>query len=169
MAEQPRLFPPLYSASVAAGERAGALDGVLDRLAAFAEQREEMRRSFSLALVYPLALAVIAMAVVSGLIGFVVPRVVGVFEHAARELPLLTRSLLALSEFVAAWGWLVVLFAVAVAFGGALALRRPAVRRLFDARLLRVPVLGRLARSRETATLMRTLAILAASAVPLVD
>ncbi|MDZ7789635.1 MAG: type II secretion system inner membrane protein GspF [Xanthomonadales bacterium] len=169
MAEQPRLFPPLFSASVAAGERAGALDGVLDRLATFAEQREEMRRSFSLALVYPVVLTVIAIAVVWGLIGFVVPRVVGVFDQASRELPFLTRSLLALSEFIAGWGWLVVIALAALAIGSILALRQPDLRLRFDGWLLRVPVLGRLARSRETATLTRTLAILVASAVPLVD
>ena len=169
MAEQPRLFPPLFSASVAAGERAGALDGVLDRLATFAEQREEMRRSFSLALVYPVVLTVIAIAVVWGLIGFVVPRVVGVFEQASRELPLLTRSLLALSEFIAGWGWLVLIVLAALAIGSILALRQPDLRLRFDGWLLRVPVLGRLARSRETATLTRTLAILVTSAVPLVD
>jgi general secretion pathway protein F len=169
MAEQPRLFPPLYSASVAAGERAGALDGVLERLASFAEQREEMRRSFSLALVYPVVLTVIAIAVVTGLIGFVVPRVVGVFEQASRELPLLTRSLLGLSEFIGSWGWLVLIVIVALVFAGLVALRQPGARMAFDAWLLRVPVFGRLARSRETATLTRTLAILAASTVPLVD
>ena len=169
MAEQPRLFPPLFSASVAAGERAGALDGVLDRLATFAEQREEMRRSFSLALVYPVVLTVIAIAVVWGLIGFVVPRVVGVFDQAARELPFLTRSLLALSEFIAGWGWLILIVLAVLAIGSILALRQPDLRLRFDGWLLRVPVLGRLARSRETATLTRTLAILVASAVPLVD
>src|SRR5690625_3936360 len=78
MAEQPGLFPPLYSASVAAGERAGRLADVLERLADFAEKREEMKRGFSLALIYPAALALIAVAVVWGLIGYVVPRVVGV-------------------------------------------------------------------------------------------
>jgi general secretion pathway protein F len=169
MAEQPRLFPTLYSASVAAGERAGALDGVLDRLASFAEQREEMRRSFSLALVYPVVLTVIAVAVVSGLVGFVVPRVVGVFEQASRELPLTTRSLLALSDFIAGWGWLLLLLLVAAGVAAWMALRQPRIRLRFDGALLRLPVIGRLARSRETATLTRTLAILVASAVPLVD
>lgn len=169
MAEHPRLFPPLYSASVAAGERAGQLDIVLERLAGFAEQREEMRRSFSLALVYPVVLTVIAIAVVTGLIGFVVPRVVGVFEQASRELPWLTRSLLALSDGIATWGWLMIVILGACVIAAILALRQPHLRLRFDEWLLRLPVLGRLARSRETATLMRTLAILVGSAVPLVD
>jgi general secretion pathway protein F len=169
MAEHPRLFPPLYSASVAAGERAGQLDIVLERLAGFAEQREEMRRSFSLALVYPVVLTVIAIAVVAGLIGFVVPRVVGVFEQASRELPWLTRSLLALSDSIATWGWLMIVILIACVIAAILALRQPHLRLRFDEWLLRLPVFGRLSRSRETATLMRTLAILVGSAVPLVD
>lgn len=169
LSEQPDLFPPLYSASVAAGERAGRLGGVLTRLADFAEQREQMRRSFSLALIYPAVLAVIAMAVVWGLIGYVVPRVVGVFDQAGHELPALTRSLLALSDFVSAWGWLVLLVVLGLMLFSALALRQPALRQRFDAWRLRLPVLGRFQRARESATLMRTLAILVASAVPLVD
>jgi general secretion pathway protein F len=107
MAEHPRLFPRLYTAAISAGERAGRLEAVLVGLADHAEQREEMSRGIGLALIYPILLGVIAIAVVWGLIGFVVPRVVGVFEQTAQELPLLTRSLLGLSDFVAVWGlWL---------------------------------------------------------------
>lgn len=169
MAEQPGLFPPLYSASVAAGERAGRLADVLERLADFAEKREEMKRGFSLALIYPAALALIAVAVVWGLIGYVVPRVVGVFEQASHELPMLTRSLLALSGFVASHGWLVLLAMVGLTAAGLIALRQPSVRRRFAAARLKLPVIGRFEKARESATLMRTLGILVASAVPLVD
>ncbi len=169
MAEHPPLFPSLYSASVAAGERAGQLDAVLARLADFAEQREEMRRSLSLALVYPVVLTLVAVAVVWGLIGYVVPRVVGVFEQAAQELPLLTRSLLALSGFLANWSWLLVLMLAALLIAALFALRQPPLRRQVDARLLRLPLIGHWQRSRETAALTRTLAILVSSAVPLVE
>lgn len=169
MAEHPQLFPSLYSASVAAGERAGQLDAVLERLAEFAEQREEMRRSLSLALVYPMVLAAVAVAVVWGLIGYVVPRVVGVFEQAAQELPLLTRSLLALSDFLASWSWLLVLILAALLMGALFALRQDRLRLQVDAFMLRLPLIGHWLRSRETALLTRTLAILVASAVPLVE
>lgn len=169
MAEHPGLFPVLYTSSIAAGERAGRLDSVLDRLAGFAEKREEMRRSLGLALVYPVLLTFIAIAVVWGLIGFVVPRVVGVFEQASQELPLLTRSLLALSDFVADWGLVLAGIVMLALFGAALMLRQPGPRRRFDILLLRLPVIGRLVRARETATFTRTLAILTASAVPLVE
>lgn len=169
MAEHPRLFPSLYTSSIAAGERAGQLEMVLGRLADYAEQREAMNRGLSLALVYPLLLAVIAVAVVWGLIGFVVPRVVGVFEQAAQELPALTRSLLALSDFIAAYGLLVALVLLVLAVAGMLALRRPGPRQTMDGWLLRWPVIGRLVRARQTANFTRTLAILVSSAVPLVE
>ncbi len=169
MAEHPRLFPYMYTAAIAAGERAGQLETVLARLADFAEQRDAMNRGLSLALVYPLLLALIAVAVVWGLIGFVVPRVVGVFEQAAQELPWLTRSLLALSDFIAAYGLLVIVAVIVGGAAAAFALRRPGPRRSFDHLLLRLPVLGRLVRARQTASFTRTLAILVASAVPLVE
>ena len=169
MAEHPRLFPGVYTASIAAGERAGQLELVLARLAAHAEQRETMSRGLGIALIYPIVLSVIAIAVVWGLIGFVVPRVVGVFEQASQELPLLTRSLLALSEGIASYGWLLVaLLAMATVVAIAL-LRRPQPRLMVDGWLLRLPVLGRLVRARQTASFTRTLAILTSSAVPLVE
>ncbi len=169
MAEHPRLFPPLYTAAIAAGERAGQLEAVLGRLADHAEQRETMNRGVSLALVYPALLAAIAFAVVWGLIGFVVPRVVGVFEQAAQDLPGLTRSLLWLSDFIAGYGWLVGLMLLAGAGGLVMAWRRPGPRLTLDGWLLRLPVLGALTRARQTASFTRTLAILVSSAVPLVE
>ena len=169
MAEHPRLFPYLFTAAIAAGERAGQLEIVLERLADFAEQREAMNRGLSLALVYPLLLALIAIAVVWGLIGFVVPRVVGVFEQAAQELPWLTRSLLALSDFIATYGLILIAVLVVGTVFAVLALRRPGPRGWLDRLLLRLPVLGRLVRARQTASFTRTLAILVSSAVPLVE
>ncbi|MFW5926641.1 MAG: type II secretion system inner membrane protein GspF [Wenzhouxiangella sp.] len=169
MSGQEALFPGLYTAAISAGERAGRLEAVLGRLADHAEQREAMRRSFSLALIYPLLLIAVAIAVVWGLIGFVVPRVMSVFEQAAQELPMLTRSLLALSDFIATYGlWVLVVVAVGTALF-VLALRRPAFRWRVDRALLSLPLAGRLIRAQQTATFTRTLAILTSSAVPLVE
>ncbi len=169
MSEHTRLFPYMYTAAIAAGERDGQLEIVLERLADFAEQREAMNRGLSVALVYPLLLALIAIAVVWGLIGFVVPRVVGVFEQSAQELPLLTRSLLALSDFIAGYGLMLLVALVLGAIAVAFALRRPRPREAIDRLLLRLPLLGRLVRARQTASFTRTLAILVSSAVPLVE
>ena len=169
MAEHPRLFPHLYTSAIAAGERAGRLEAVLERLASHAENREEMRRNFGMALIYPVLLVAVAIAVVWGLIAFVVPRVIGVFEQAAEELPMITRSLLGLSDFVAGWGWLALLLLIASGVALALAMRQPGPRRAVDHVVLALPVAGRLVRARETATFTRTLAILVNSAVPLVE
>src|SRR5690625_7400820 len=101
-----------------------------------------MKRGFSLALIYPAALALIAVAVVWGLIGYVVPRVVGVFEKASHELPMLTRSLLALSGLVASHGWLLLAVA-ALPAAGVVAVSRPRVRRRFEASREKHAVIGR--------------------------
>ncbi|MEN1728880.1 MAG: type II secretion system F family protein [Pseudomonadota bacterium] len=169
MSEHPGLFPALYSASVAAGERAGQIEDVLHRLADYAEQQQETSRSISLALVYPALLAIIALGVVWGLIGFVVPRVVGVFDTAGQALPALTRSLLFISDLVAQQGLWLLLGIVALIIAGGMAFRTPGPRLQIDRALLRAPILGRLVRARQTATFTRTLAILSNSAVPLVE
>lgn len=169
MAEHPGLFPPLYTAAVAAGERAGRLDTVLDGLADYAEKREAVQRGISLALVYPILLVLVAIAVVWGLIGYVVPRVIGVFEQTGQSLPAITRSLLALSDGISSYGlWLLIGLAILGVLGLAL-LRQPGPRMAFDRILLKLPLIGRLVRARQTASFTRTLAILTASAVPLVE
>src|SRR5690625_5371479 len=110
-----------------------------------------MKRGFSLALIYPAALALIAVAVVWGLIGYVVPRVVGVFEQASHELPMLTRSLLALSGLVASHGWLLLAVAALTA-AGLVALRQPPVRRRFVAARPKLLGLGRWVRRAHVST-----------------
>lgn len=169
MREQPQLFPRLYSASIAAAERTGQLDAVLGRLAEYAQSREAMGRGLGLALVYPALLAMIALLVVSALIGWVVPRIVGVFEQAGQALPAITQSLLSLSDLVTGYGWMVVL----IFFGLTLALmawlRKDEARLKFDGWMLQLPLVGRLVESHQTARMTRTLAILMGSAVPLVE
>ena len=169
LAEFPRAFPDLYAATVAAGEQSGRLDSVLQRLADYAEKREQFGRSTWLALLYPALLALVAISVVVGLLAYVVPQVAVVFESFDTELPALTRGLLAVSAFLSAYGlWLLVGFVIA-ATGIVLALRIRAVRIGADGLLLRLPVLGRLTRAAETARFVRTLQILVGSAVPLLD
>ncbi len=169
MAEQPALFPAMYSRTVAAGERAGQLDRVMARLAEHAEQRQAAGRGLIVALVYPALLALISLAVVWGLIGFVVPRVIGVFEHAGRELPLLTRSLLGVAELAGRFGgWLLLLTALIVALVLA-ALKRDRPRRRLDRALLGAPLIGQLVRTQIAASFARALAILVGSGVPVVE
>lgn len=169
MAEFPGSFPALYRSSVAAGEAAGKLDAVLARLADYAESRDALSRRILLALAYPLLLSTVALGVVTALMVWVVPQVIGVFAQFGRALPLPTRILVAMSELVQAHGGWLLLLALAALAAAVFALRRRALRARLDAFSLRIPVWGRLARALDTARFARTLALLTSAAVPLLE
>jgi len=169
LGEFPHAFPEIYRATVAAGEQSGHLDPVLERLADYTESRQQLRQRVSHALIYPVILTVLAVLIVSGLLVYVVPKVVGVFENTGQTVPLFTRLLIALSDFLREWGvWLLGLIGLAV-FAFRRMLRRPAFRRRWHRFLLRLPVLGRLVRGVNTARFTRTLSILAGSGVPVLE
>ena len=167
--DYPSVFPELYRATVAAGEQSGHLDVVLERLADYAEARQQMRQKMMLALLYPLILTGVAILVVIGLLTYVVPQVVQVFEGLDQELPLLTRILLGTSGFVREHGsvMLAVLVVAVVLFR--LGLRRPGFRRLVHRTQLGMPLVGRLTRGVNTGRYTRTLSILLASSVPVLE
>jgi general secretion pathway protein F len=169
MAEQPGLFPPLVWRSVSAGEQAGRLDDVIGRLADHAEKRAALSRGIVMALVYPLLLGVLSLAVVWGLLGFVVPRVVEVFDQSNQALPPLTLSLIWISDLLSNWGGVLLAALAALLVLMIVLLRRPGPRRGFDAVLLRLPLVGRVVRAHVSALFARTLSILMASGVPAVD
>ena len=167
LARYPRAFSPLYRGLVGAGAETGRLAEVLARLADYLEAREALRQKVVLALIYPMVVTVIAFAVIGVLLVYVVPQVVSVYQQSRQTLPWLTQALIALSAFFRAtgWLWLGVLAVAAIAF--AVALRRAAFRARWHAFLLRLPVIGRLFRSLDTARFASTLAILVASGAPL--
>ena len=169
MGRVPGAFPPLYRAMVAAGEGAGALPAVLERLAELLERQQALRGKLMTALIYPAALAVTAAAVVGALMGFVVPKVVEQFESMGRELPLLTRVVITLSDLVAAWGLPALVVGVVAAVAGAALLRQPGPRLRFDRWVLRLPLVGRLVRDVNAALMARTLATVVASGLPLME
>jgi general secretion pathway protein F len=169
LADAPESFPEIYRASIAAGEQSGKLDQVLARLADYSEARDALNQKVWAALAYPLLLTIVAVAVVTGLLAYVVPQIVGVFTQMHQALPWPTRALLALSAFVKAWGWLMLILLVIAAIGGRLALRVETMRSRWHEVLLRLPLIGRLTRAANTARFTRTLALLTASAVPLLD
>ena len=165
----PRHFPDIVRASIAAGERSGRLVQVLDQLAAHAQRRERVGRGLWAALLYPVLLAAMAVLVVAGLLGYVVPRIVTVFDNFEQQLPLATRWLIALSDFVSAWGYWLTLALLGI-LAAVLWLGRDPVRRArWQGWLARLPVLGRLVWASEAARFTRTMAILLASAVPMVQ
>jgi general secretion pathway protein F len=168
LASAPREFDEVYRAVVAAGEQSGALGPVLERLADDLEQRQELRAKLIGAMAYPAIVSLIAVLIVIFLVSYVVPQIASVFTSSKRALPLLTIVMLGISDFVRHWGW--ALLAGVVASLGSLswALRRSqALRERFDAGLLRLPLLGRLARGYNGARFAATLAMLAGSGVPI--
>lgn len=169
LADFPRAFPELFRATVAAGEHAGQLDLVLSRLADYTERSHESRQKAQLALLYPVLLFFLSIAIVTGLMAFVVPDVVEVFIGQGQQLPFLTRALIVLSDVVVNYGvWILLLIIVLVA-ALRMALASEQWRRRYDRYLLRVPLLGKLSRGNNTARYASTLSILASSGVPLVD
>ena len=167
--EYPSAFPDLYRATVAAGEHAGHLALVLEQLADYTEQRQQSRQKIQLALLYPVILMVASLTIVGFLLGYVVPDVVKVFVNTGQELPALTRGLIAASDLVKHWGWLFLLLGGAGVLGLRQALRDETLRRRWHALILRIPLVGRLARATNTARFASTLAILTRSGVPLVE
>ena len=162
-----RTFPEFYRALVRGGEESGALPTVLQHLADYLDARQALRQKTTLALLYPALVAIVATAIVTGLLVYVVPQVVQVFQQSRQALPLLTRALIGLSGFLrAAWPYLAVL-AVGSAIVTRMALRRPAIRRRWHALVLNLPWLGPLARGVDTARFASTLAILVGGGVPL--
>ncbi len=167
LAHHPVAFPEVYLTLVDAGERSGRLADVLARLAEYTEEREQLRGKVLLAFVYPALVTIVAVAVVTGLLVYVVPQVVQVFQNTNQALPLLTRALIGLSDFLRGYGGFVVIALAAAAIGARAALAVPAVRERWQRRLLRMPVVGPLHRDLNSARLAATLAILVGSRVPL--
>src|SRR5882762_7711348 len=167
LAEFPNAFPQIYRAMIEAGEHSGRLGDVLERLADYTENSESLRDKIMIALIYPALVTVVAIAVVGLLLVYVVPQVTRVFANLGQTLPLVTRILIAMSDFVRASGvfWLAGLVVGLVA--GAFLLRDEGRRRRWHGWLLRLPVAGRLIRTVNAARFSDTLGILTASGVPL--
>ncbi len=128
----PTVFPEIYRATVSAGEQSGHLDAVLERMADYTENRQILQQKIRNAMIYPVLLTVICLGIVGLLLGYVVPEVVRVFEAGDRELPILTRLLIAASDFLRAWWWLLIALAGGILWGFRRWLREPAARRSFD-------------------------------------
>lgn len=165
----PQAFPNVYRATVTAGEQAGQLDTVLEQLADYTESRHHLSQKISQAMIYPTVLTVLSLSIVTLMLIFIVPRVVGVFETTGQELPILTRALIGLSDFIQNWWWAVILGAAVASFTIIRILSREGPKRAFHRRLLRLPVIGRVIRGVNTARFTRTMAILSTSGVPIIE
>jgi general secretion pathway protein F len=160
-------FPDIHRALISAGEESGELATVMDKLASYSEGQQALKQKIGLAMVYPAIVIFVAVLVVGGLLIFVVPPVVEVFQQTHQDLPLLTRALIALSDFLAAtWMYLIAILVIG-GFGVQRALQQETIRFRFHLRLLRLPIVGKLIRGSNTAQMASTLSILVGSGVGL--
>ncbi|MDX3772721.1 type II secretion system inner membrane protein GspF [Chromatiaceae bacterium AAb-1] len=169
LAEFPHVFDHLFRSMVAAGEKSGHLDQVLNRLADYTEQRQHMRSQILQALLYPIILTCFAILVISILLAAVVPKIVGQFEHMGQSLPGTTLFLIAASDFIRHYGVLVLVAIMLGVMAFQRALLRPKFRFAWDRLLLRSGLFGKVTKGLNTARFARTLSILNASAVPLLE
>ncbi|MDP5135145.1 type II secretion system inner membrane protein GspF [Rheinheimera baltica] len=169
LAEFPHVFDHLFRSMVAAGEKSGHLDQVLNRLADYTEQRQHMRNQILMASIYPVVMVVVAVAIIAVLLSFVVPKITEQFEYMGQQLPALTRFMIGASEFVQSYGLALVVGIALAIIGWKRLLQRPQIRLNYDRRLLKVKVIGRIVSSINTARFARTLSILNASGVPLLE
>ncbi|OOZ18171.1 type II secretion system protein GspF [Solemya velum gill symbiont] len=163
--QHPQAFPEYYAATVAAGEQSGQLEGVLERLADYAEQANETRQKVMLSMLYPVVVSIVAVLIVVILMVFVVPRMISVFEHMDQDLPLLTRGLIWLSDFLQNYGIVVaVVIAVAIALY-TWAYTKPAFKLKMHRLILKMPFLAHVSREMNTGRFLITYGILLASKV----
>lgn len=165
----PHVFPEIFRSTVAAGEHSGHLDGVLERLADYAEGRQVLRQKIGLAMLYPAILTSAAILIVIFLMTYVVPKITAVYVQTKKALPLLTEILIAISNFLTKDGiYLAILVGLVIVVVHYM-FRSPAVQKSWDLRKLGMPLVGRLVRGLNTARFTRTLSILAGAGVPVLE
>jgi len=169
LGEFPQTFSQLYRATVFAGEQAGKLDQVLERLSDYLEARNRVQQKTSLALIYPIILSVVAIGVVIALLTYVVPTVVQVFESTGQELPGLTRGLIASSEFIRSYGLLLLLLVGTIFVAIKILLKNPLWQMRWHLLQLRIPLVSGLIKGMESARFTRTMSILLGSGVPALE
>ena len=169
LADYPKVFPELYRATVDAGEQSGHLDTVLERLADYTESRQEIQGKVRQALIYPAFLSLFAIAIVIFMMTSIVPQVVSVFEDTGQELPGLTLSLIAMSDFVVDYGVYLLFAVIALVIGFQVMMTKPAFVMKYHHFLFRLPVIQRLVRGLNAALFTRTFSILNGSGVTVLE
>ena len=167
LSQHPREFSSIYTAVIGAGEQSGSLGQVLERLADDLEEQQALKSKLIGAALYPAIVTLVAIVIVLFLVGYVVPQVANVFAGTKRALPFLTVAMLAISDFVRSYGWLMMIVLGLIAVGAKLALRNELFREKFDAAWLNIPLIGKLARGYNAARFASTLAMLATAGVPI--
>ncbi|RDE22363.1 type II secretion system protein GspF [Motiliproteus coralliicola] len=169
LADYPKVFNDMYRAMVSAGEQAGFLGAVLEQLADYGEERQYTQQKLKMAMVYPIILVFVAVVVISLLMIFVVPELVGLFRHTDTELPVLTKLLIQCSDFLSTYWIYCLVLSVGVIVGLKLLFKRPSVLSRWHSVLLRLPLVADFVTAVESARFASTLSILVTSGVPLLD
>ena len=167
--EYPQSFSDLYCSSVAAGEQSGFLDRVLENLANYLERQFESTRNVEMALLYPVVLLVLAFFIVGALMIYVVPDMITVIEDTGQTLPWFTVLLIAITDILRDYWWLLLLLLAGSIFGIRTALRQPSIRISWDRQKFSMPLVGKIVRSSSAARYANTLSILTGAGVPLVE
>ncbi len=165
----PSVFPDMYRATIAAGEQSGHLDAVLDRMAEYTESRQEVQQKISGAMIYPITLTVLSIAIVSGLLAFIVPKIVSVFENLDQELPIMTRMMIKASDFIRDYGLYIGIALVLAYILFKQLIKIPEWKYRWHRFILRIPLIKKMVRGLNTARFARTLSILSSSGVPILD
>ena len=165
----PSVFPDMYRATVAAGEQSGHLDAVLERMADYTETRHETQQRIANAMFYPVILTILSIGIVIGLLVFIVPKIIDVFDNVGQELPKMTQVLISISDFFREYGIYIGIAIILAVIIFKQMIKIPKWRSKYHNVLLRMPVIGRMVRGLNTARFARTLSILASSGVPILD
>ncbi len=163
----PNTFPELYCATVAAGEQTGNLDLVLNRLADYNEKQQETKQKIQQALIYPSVMVVVSVSIISFLLTFVVPKIIGVFNSTGQQLPQATIILIGISDFLKAYGIYCALLCVALIALLKRLLKKASFRFKWDSLMLRFPLVSYMIKTVNTARFSHTLAILSSAGVPI--
>lgn len=169
LGDYPHIFDELFRSMVAAGEKSGHLDSVLERLADYAENRQKMRSKLMQAMIYPIVLVVFAVGIVAFLLAAVVPKIIGQFVQMGQELPKSTQFLLSSSDFIQHWGIQLLVLTIVLVFLAKWLLSKPNLRLKWDRKVIYMPMIGKISRGLNTSRFARTLSICTSSAIPILE
>lgn len=164
-----RIFPPLYSSIVEAGEESGALPQVMGELRRFLTSTREMKNFLISSAIYPVIVLFVSVLTVIFLLGYIIPKFADVFKNSGKDIPALTQALLNVSEFVAGYWWLIIILIVGAIAGGIVASRNPVMKERWDNFLLKMPLIGKIVKLSNLSRLLRTMGVLINSGVHLLD
>lgn len=169
MGDNPAAFNDMYRALVRAGEGSGYLSPVLERLADYTQTSQQLQQRIKMAMIYPIVMLVVSLAVIVALMVLVVPKLVKIFEQGKRELPALTEALIATSNFLISYGVYLFIALIGVYYLVKHLMKDPKRLRAWHVVQLKLPVIGELVKQINSARFAATLSLLSASGVPLLQ